>query len=305
MSPVKSKIKSKLRKGVKRIKTVLHGSCAVLLYHRVTTLESDPQLLSVSPANFNAQLKWLKEEYNVLTVEQFSHCLLNKKRFPKNSVLITFDDGYADNLLEALPVLEKHKIQALFYIATATLNTSNEYWWDAVERILLLTKKDEKKYRELLPTLRSMNAKDRDKLILQWAQELGSTGGRETHRALTFYELKKLSKSPSAVVGAHTHGHPSLAALSYSEQMDEINTSVSTLEGLLAKQITHFSFPFGTANDFNSNTIKVCKELGLKLVAANIADLANKKSNPLCFPRFIVRDWKVDEFEKNLQGFFK
>ncbi len=305
MKGFRTTIKSGLQRVVRKYHKVTHGSCAVLLYHRVTKLESDPQLLSVSPQNFDAQMAWLKQHYNVLTVSQFNKHLKYNKKFPENSVLITFDDGYADNLLEAIPILEKHQLQALFYIATATLNTSNEYWWDAVERILLLNKKDKQMYDEQLPILRAMPPKEREKIIQKWARDFGSIEGRESHRALTFFELKKMSLSKSAVIGAHTHWHPSLAALCAEEQKEEIYTSVAILEEMLKMRIKHFSFPFGTAKDFNEDTIEICRAQGFDLVAANIPELAHSKSDPMQFPRFLVRDWPVDEFENNLQTFFK
>jgi peptidoglycan/xylan/chitin deacetylase (PgdA/CDA1 family) len=305
MKGIRTNIKSRLNKVVNKYHKIVHGSCAVLLYHRVTTLESDPQLLSVTPQNFDAQMKWLKQHYNVLTVSQFNKHIKYNHKFPENSVLLTFDDGYADNLHEALPILEKHDLQALFYIATATLNTSNEYWWDAVERILLLNGKDKELYEKQLPILRVTPPKERDKVIMQWARDFGGLEGRESHRALTFFELKKMSLSKSAVIGAHTHWHPSLAALSAEEQKEEIYTSVAILEEMLKMNIKHFSFPFGTKQDYNEDTLDICKEMGFDLVAANYPELTHCKSNPMHFPRFLVRDWKVEEFEQNLQSFFK
>jgi len=131
MKEVVLKAKKLIREQEKAFNRFISGSCAVLLYHRVTTLQSDPQLLSVSPAHFEVQLQLLKNKYTVLNTDEFHHYLLNKKRFPAKSIYITFDDGYSDNLLEAIPILESQEMQAMFYIATETLNTDNEYWWDA------------------------------------------------------------------------------------------------------------------------------------------------------------------------------
>ena len=95
----------------------------ILLYHRVTSLERDPQLLAVKPDNFYRQIKYLKKNYNILDIEEFAYFKKDNKGFTKNSLILTFDDGYADNYLEALPILEKFNCQAIFFVTTLNTNT--------------------------------------------------------------------------------------------------------------------------------------------------------------------------------------
>lgn len=326
MSALRYKARRTLKKVRRKYDRIFHGNCLVLLYHRVTNAETDPQLLAVSPVNFDAQLEFLKQNYRVLTVDEFSHHLREGIRFPEKSVLITFDDGYADNYLEALPILEKHHLQALFYISTGTLNTSREFWWDAVERIVLLSgstpKQNEfvlndvrydlrelssakkiKLYNDLLPALRRTPAAERDRKIDELTALFHAGPDRTTHRALTFEELKKMYASQSSVIGAHTHLHPSLAALTYEAQYEEIATSKKILEALLGTTIKHFSYPFGTVLDYNADTMRIVKDLKFELVAANYPDPVTRKSNRYAFPRFLVRNWELAEFRKQMRTF--
>jgi peptidoglycan/xylan/chitin deacetylase (PgdA/CDA1 family) len=306
---------------------VMGGSCAVLLYHRVTQLETDPQLLSVTPENFDIQLSYLKKNHVVLLIDELKYHLENKKKLPARSVAMTFDDGYADNYCEALPILEKHQLQALFYIATGTLNTPNEFWWDAVERIVLLSENEplqdqlilnEKPfdfknlnhtkrkliYDALLPQFRKMLSSKREKKINELSTIFDSIVPRASHRAMTFDELKKMSDSKSVIVGAHTHLHPSLAALSYNEQLNEIKASKEILENKLQQNIVHFSFPFGTINDFNADTLKICNQLNFEMVAANIPYITHSGTDKMQFPRFLVRNWNATQFKSALNSFF-
>ncbi len=314
---IKSGIYSLLRDFRIRIYSLTGGNCAILLYHRVTELESDPQSLSVSPTHFDAQLSYLKKNFRVLSVDEWQECLISKKRFPSNSVLITFDDGYADNFHYALPILEKHGVQALFYICTGNLNTNQEFWWDELERIILLNKKFpdyieldtgkqilqknanesvEDFYLRVLPVFRNLAPDIRDRKISEFAKASGNPPPRESHRSLTFMELVSLSKSPSAVIGAHTHRHASLASLEIVEQRKEIEQSLNILNAELSLCVKHFSYPFGTKVDYNENSIKVCKELGLEWVTANFPWITHKRTDRFQIPRFLVRDWGVDRF---------
>ncbi|MEP7263541.1 MAG: polysaccharide deacetylase family protein [Bacteroidota bacterium] len=322
------KAKRFIRKKQRQMHDLVSGTCAVLLYHRITDIPTDPQLLAVHPDNFNRHLATLKAEYNLLTIDEFKDHLLNKKKFPKNSVVITFDDGYADNYIEALPLLKTYNAQALFYIATGTLNTSTEFWWDAVERIILLSTaqptektltigertfslyvndKDAalKLYDSLLPVLRNMPSYERETYIARLAKLFNSETGRLSHRAMTFDELKKMHASSNAVIGAHTHLHPSLGALNYEQQLIEIKESKDILEKILQTTITHFSYPFGTSHDYNNHTLDICRSLQFQLVAANIPELVRHESDPLQFPRFLVRNWDEKEFHSHMKQIFQ
>jgi len=48
----------------------------------------------------------------------------------KTGLVITFGDGYADNIINALPLLERYQIPATIFISTLNINTKNEFWWD-------------------------------------------------------------------------------------------------------------------------------------------------------------------------------
>lgn len=109
----------------------------ILLYHRVTDLSQDPQQLAVSPENFAAHLDILRKKYFLISIDEFVEIVTKGKKMPAKTVVITFDDGYADNLHEAIPILESKKAQAIFYITTSQIGTQRELWWDDLERIFL------------------------------------------------------------------------------------------------------------------------------------------------------------------------
>jgi peptidoglycan/xylan/chitin deacetylase (PgdA/CDA1 family) len=303
----------------------------VLLYHRVIDLPTDPQQLAVNPAHFDAHLAMLKQRYHVLTVEEFDHHLLGRKRFPKGAVLLTFDDGYADNHHVARPLLEKHGLQALFYISSGYIGSGREYWWDELERLFLLDRElpatfsyarggvslswsadgeatsvhGQRAYDHLLAVLRTLIAEDRDNILADLREQLNSPTARRTHLPMTGPELEAFVRSPSVVIGAHTMGHSSLGHLTEREQRVEILGSVHELGHLLSGGKRYFSYPFGTGADFNATTEKIAEEAGFAHVAANYPGFVHARSPRFKFPRFLVRDWDGPEFARRMDTFLR
>jgi peptidoglycan/xylan/chitin deacetylase (PgdA/CDA1 family) len=311
----------------RKFSNLLDTPAVVLLYHRVCHLEFDPLELSVSPAYFADHLKWLKENYHVLSAQEFYRHLDEKKKFPKHSVLITFDDGYEDNFTNALPALEKEKLQALFFITTSTLGTNRENWWDDLERIVYHSSVKELKldvngqtiYRKLAGHVSRQNAygdfhrlikgqslEQREQMFQQLHKQSGiPEEGRSSHRMMTVDQFKKFCSSSSAFIAAHTHMHASLSSFSYYDQLKDISISKNRIEELTGKKIEHFSYPFGTRKDFNADTVRAVKQAGLKSSFANIYGPVHAKSSTYNMHRMLVRNWPVDVFKRKMDGFFR
>lgn len=111
----------------------------VLMYHRIDTLEADPWHLSVEPAIFEQHLEAIKEFGSVISCSEL-HFALQQKKTRNGSIVITFDDGYKDNLTHALPLLERHGLPATFFIPTNRLGQTKGYWWDELEEIIIHSK---------------------------------------------------------------------------------------------------------------------------------------------------------------------
>lgn len=109
---------------------------AILLYHRVYESPVDPQLLCVSPKHFAEHMGYLRRRYTVMSIRELSNAL-EEGRLPKRAVVVTFDDGYADNLWYAKPVLERYEIPATAFVTAGHVGENNEFWWHEVERLLL------------------------------------------------------------------------------------------------------------------------------------------------------------------------
>jgi peptidoglycan/xylan/chitin deacetylase (PgdA/CDA1 family) len=108
----------------------------VLLYHRVAQAVTDPQLLAVPPEQFADHLALISDRFEPVPLPD----LVTRVRAGRESrdvIAVTFDDGYADNLFAARPLLEQHGVPATVFVASGLLRSGRRFWWDELERLLL------------------------------------------------------------------------------------------------------------------------------------------------------------------------
>jgi peptidoglycan/xylan/chitin deacetylase (PgdA/CDA1 family) len=313
------------RRNRNRLFNQIDPPVVVLIYHRVTTLPSDPQLLAVTSDNFRAQMQYLKESFPVVRFEE------DWSRVREPAVAITFDDGYADNALSALPIIEEVGVPATFFVTTGHVGGEGEFWWDELERLVLLpprplpavfclrlglgaaaerlptaTPEDRAVlYQQLHARLKGVNAEERERWLHRIRRWAGADGkGRETHRPLTLEELDLLAKSPWVTIGAHTVTHPALAVLNGKQQEAEIVGSKQTLESWLGRKIQVFSYPFGGKGDYDRRSVEICRAAGFRKAVANFSGQARRWSDPFQLPRQLVRNWAREEFSRKIQEFW-
>ena len=110
------------------------------MYHRIANPESDVWEITVTPERFEEQLQVLQKLGNVVPLQQLVNGL-KSGRLPKNSIAITFDDGYIDNFTVAKPLLEKYGLPATFFITSMNIGSEKEFWWDELEHLILFAEK--------------------------------------------------------------------------------------------------------------------------------------------------------------------
>jgi peptidoglycan/xylan/chitin deacetylase (PgdA/CDA1 family) len=306
-----------------RLGNLIDRPVIVLLYHRVVDLPADPEELSVSPQHFRQQLAYLRQHFRIVRFDE------DWRQLQEPAVALTFDDGYADNLLEALPLLEEFEIPATFFINAEPLFSGQFFWWHRLEALLLDTGpyparfklKDSRYgrswdtsspelrqdlYARLGMRLRRLEPDRRE----DWLRQFEAWAGPNTqppdqrHRALTSSEVTQLAASPQATIGAHTVTHTALSALPLAQQREEIFSSKAVLEKLLGKPVTTFSYPYGRKCEFNRASRELCREAGFLRAAANFPGQVHRWTDPMQIPRHLVRNWDGETFVQKLKGFW-
>jgi peptidoglycan/xylan/chitin deacetylase (PgdA/CDA1 family) len=115
-----------------------HYTVPIIMYHSVGNALSDKtKLLTVSGSTFERQMRFLREhKYNVISLRQLATLMKENKRIIPKTVVVTFDDGYRDNLTVALPVLKKYNIPMTLFVAPLEISEVPYYLrWDELEQL--------------------------------------------------------------------------------------------------------------------------------------------------------------------------
>lgn len=106
------------------------------MYHSICDRSTDAWGTAVSPATFRSHVELVCQKYEVLSLGEIAR-RASKATLPKRWIAITFDDGYADNLHQAKPLLDRFGVPATVFVVSGKVGSTAEFWWDEVERVLL------------------------------------------------------------------------------------------------------------------------------------------------------------------------
>ncbi len=114
----------------------------IVMFHRVGKYRpgeaSGLPTLFVQPESFKKIVDVIRKRYNVISMSEYCRRISSGEPFSRNSLIITFDDGYRDSFRNAFPLLHQHKLPFLLYIPSVILNGGINYWWDRVYNLCIL-----------------------------------------------------------------------------------------------------------------------------------------------------------------------
>ena len=319
--------RSRARLLIRGLRLPFVGRGAVLLYHRVADLARDPWSLAVTPAHFEAHLAILQRHVLCLPLRE----LLARRRagsLPRQAVAITFDDGYADNLHAALPLLERFGIPVTLFVASGFVGSNSEMWWDRLEQAVFRTAPlpprltvtigdrrldwseverpdaEESRVRlhdALYEALARVDAPARERALDSlWRQLDDQPKLRPSHRPLSLGELEQLAATRFFEIGAHTRTHPHLARITPARQRTELVGSKQDLERWLDRPVEMLAYPHGS---YSATTLKLMREAGFGAAFTTQPRVVPHRADPLQLPRINVEDCEGEEFEALLRWY--
>lgn len=197
---------------------------------------------------------------DVVTLDEAMRRLAGREERP--FVVMTFDDGYRDNLRLALPLFEEFRAPLTVFVTTGMVERSLHYWWGG---LLALVRREASIEVEALGR-RIGTASPREKAeALRWLSRwvgadvaARSEALRPTFRryridlpslldadALSRSELQRLSRSDLVTIGGHTTTHRPLASLGPEEALADVKENRDYLAALAQAEIRHFAYPHG------------------------------------------------------------
>jgi peptidoglycan/xylan/chitin deacetylase (PgdA/CDA1 family) len=322
---------ARLKLNAKRLVSLFSSRAVILLYHSVAEAEADPWSLSVSPRHFAEQMGVLSRSFRVMPLEMITRSV-RAGSLPRRAVAVTFDDGYANNLHNAKPILEQFQIPATVFLTTGYLTDPREFWWDELESILLepallpaeLTldvngsthslKLDHaggrgedrhSLYQSFYHLLHPMAEDERRRILDQLRAWAGvKQEARLTHRPLTVEETIELADGGLVEIGCHTVTHTPLSSLSPALQQAEIIRSKLFLEESLSLHVNSFAYPYGRKRDYTTETVSIVRQAGFDYACAAYPGAVNRKADIFQLPRMQVADCDGEEFARRLSRWF-
>lgn len=306
----------------------------ILLYHRVADERVDPWSLSVSPGHFEEQLDIIRRVRRPMPLAQFVGALVDGS-LPANAIVLTFDDGYVDNLVCAKPLLVAADVPATVFLATGYTGRFEPFWWDELATLILCEKRSgsfdfragnhtiscsfdddpiggeysgalelSKQRRAALwtiwQTLRYLDDEDRRSAMLKLRLICldDRVQGRDIGRAMSREEVRSLTSDGLVTLGAHTVTHPVLAGLESEACRREIKDSKLTCEAIINAPIAAFAYPYGA---FDTAAREAVASAGFSIGCSVQRGPASARSDLFALPRTGVLDLGGDEFERALR----
>ncbi|MFO7653423.1 MAG: polysaccharide deacetylase family protein [Candidatus Krumholzibacteriia bacterium] len=273
------------------------------MYHEV--LPDDHPVAAwtvVRASQFRAQMEFLKRHFDCVSIDDARERLSPGRRLARPLAVVTFDDGYAGNLQQALPILADLGIPAHFYVATQSCQEQSLFWYDRIigllglERTLTVDLREHgfgefrlnssrtesgrwEQMQRLLEVLKTMEPAARMGAVDSISADVTAP---IAFRMMTAAEIAELSRSPLASVGGHSHTHDILVQLDDAAVRTTLQVNRSLLEHWCGVPVTHFSYPNG---DTDRRIAGIVKELGFASAVTTRPGIWSAASDPHRLPR--------------------
>ena len=270
----------------------------VLMYHSVC---DDARASWIAPRNrmatdlFEQQLARLARSGRVVSISQLADAAMGKPLNP-GSIVLTFDDGYLDNLDVIAPLLDRYKLPAVLYLATAYVADAAPQWADVVHAAIEHRNNDQLS----MPGLGDWNlsdSKQRDAanyligrmlILMDRSQRAGVLGAIaeqldsppcEMKLTMSFDDVRRIADQyPSFELGVHTADHLDLSAQPIDAAIAEIRRSMEMFRNELGRDAVHFSFPYSRSTQ---ELIDRLDGTGLQTAMTGEGVVSLKNFNPL------------------------
>jgi peptidoglycan/xylan/chitin deacetylase (PgdA/CDA1 family) len=263
----------------------------------------------VSVGAFRAHVEYLTANYTVMALDDAVKALRGERSLPDNAVVLTFDDGYADNLVAAR-ILHEHRAKGTFYLTADCLAGEQPFWPSEVRQIvprisapMLRMQLQDRRFewplgepggseaaiQGVTRLFKSVSIPEREELRVQ----LRAVAGIERplpSPMLTWEQVREMQQL-GMTLGAHTLTHPNLPSAGLVDATAEIYGAKRRLQRELGTEVTQFSYPNGGAETYYNEDLQLAvREAGYLGAATSRNGFAGPDSDPYALERIQVAE---------------
>ncbi len=264
------------------------GIGAIFMLHQVAPPSGEAfepsRILQVTPEFLEHTIGAVRASgYDILSLDE-AHQRIVSGGGDKPFVCFTLDDGYRDNLTNAMPVFRAHDVPFTIYLPDRFADGEGDLWWLVLEEVIrradevAIEMPDEpwifdtatlagknNAHREIYWWLRGIKEDDARNVVRTLALEHGVDGAAIARTLLmTWDEVRTMNTDPLVTIGAHTSGHFALAKLTEDRMRSEVATNLARLEEELGERPAHFSYPYGCQKSAGLREFDWVRALGMK-----------------------------------------
>jgi peptidoglycan/xylan/chitin deacetylase (PgdA/CDA1 family) len=285
------------------VRRVLGNRGVILMFHEIQERPSRELMTGSDITLLSQVLVWLKNNgWEIVSLDEGLRRLTKEDGGPRFAVL-TFDDGYRDNAIQALPILELHDAPFTIFVPTGSPTRTLYSWWLGLRALFRMCDSVTVDAMDRRFECRDLASKTAALAkVTQWvhfdlrrawmlAPTFATAGISLPALNDTYFldenELKEIARHRLASVGAHTTSHAALLTLEPTSVRREMSDNRYYLEQLLLRPIKHFAYPYGGREACSEREEKIAAEVGfLSAVTTRSAPLTTAhRSRPLFLPR--------------------
>jgi peptidoglycan/xylan/chitin deacetylase (PgdA/CDA1 family) len=302
----------------------------VLCYHAVIPGDEKARMYqytnTVSVAEFDRQLNMIQRYYQVITPEDLIFHITGKKELPQRAALITFDDGYRNNYLYAVPVLKKYELSAIFFIPTGFVGNEKILWPQKIELIAKDWSDDffplpgslqsvklpesiggrQAISEHIVQKCKQISYEDLEAYLLEISVNFDKQSREvnpDIYDFMNWDEVRKL-KLMGFSIGSHSVNHPILSRVNREQLRREIRVSKTKIEKELGSECILIAYPNGRSSDLTKETFREAKKAGYK-IGFTISERFNPKNLfPYEIGRMSIESQAKLDFLARISGFY-
>lgn len=311
----------------------------ISMYHYTRDLKHSryPEIKGLDVNLFREQIAFMKSNFNIVTMEQVLEAISTKDKLPEKALLLTFDDGYADNYNVAMPILEEYGVQGSFFIPGKTFTThqlldvnkihyvlasaniynlvedlkkemdyyrGQEFQYASTEELFakyaVASRFDIKETVFVKQMLQTVLPEKLRNIISSklFAKYVGVTEEQLAYELYMSKEQIRTMKRHGMFIGIHGYDHYWLGNLPVEQMENDISLALDALDEFVDRKQWVMNYPYG---NYNKDVLAYISKQGACLGLTTEVRLADiDKDNPLELPRLDCNDFppKSDNYLK-------